>query len=61
MLKNYKIFIPNLKDLLNFSKLIELNIKKILQKLLLNENLNVKEYNEYLDIIERLLNIKEMI
>ena len=36
---------------------IELNIKKILQKLL-NENLNVKEYNEYLDIIERLLNIK---
>ena len=39
---------------------IELNIKKILQ-ILLNENLNVKEYNEYLDIIERLLNIKEMI
>ena len=36
---------------------IELNIKKILQ-ILLNENLNVKEYNEYLDIIERLLNIK---
>ena len=36
---------------------IELNIKKILQKLL-NENLNVKEYNEYIDIIERLLNIK---
>lgn len=40
---------------------IELNIKKILKKLLLNENLNVDEYNEYLDIIERLLNIKEMI
>ena len=49
--------IENLKKLI-IKDGIELNIKKILQKLLLNENLNVKEYNEYLDIIERLLNIK---
>ena len=47
---------PNLEKLI-IKDGIELNIKKILQKLL-NENLNVKEYNEYLDIIERLLNIK---
>ena len=48
--------IENLKNLI-IKEGIELNIKKILQ-ILLNENLNVKEYNEYLDIIERLLNIK---
>lgn len=36
---------------------IELNIKKILQRLL-NQSLDTDEYNEYLNIIERLLNIK---